>query len=248
MQITPSRVGWPAFSLAGAALFAVWRAPVMDLEYYLIGIGFGVLMCERISTGRRMKDVNEIHPVHIVAERRRCTIPLALSVFVTLVLVTLWTHIRIMPFAYWTLWYRLWSTTGVLVSLTGLTTLLGSTRQLGSYWVNGSAIQQNQPFMTTQWYAVCQHPVYLGQMLWVSGVCLIIGGPIPALLWILLASRLSRTRMINETRLLHEHFGPVYDAYANSMRYHHLRPRLRPWIRALWTVWHAGLSDNRPVR
>lgn len=131
--------------------------------------------------------------------------------------------------------------------ITGVVTWWGASRQLGRYWVNGVVIQEGQPLLTTGWYRVCKHPVYLGELVTSSGAVLAIGGPISLLVYLAAATVNVWPRMREEHHLLLHTFGHEYERYTNLMGWHSLIPVPSVWMRCLLTTWRPRENNGRRV-
>ena len=231
-------------SLTALWMIALWTLSAESLEKNLwrvgwLVLGMGALIGQRMRKPQDARWERQQPEAHRNISRIIMVFVLGLNFF-----GVYWWWYHLMPVVRWVEWYRAWSMAGAGCSLISLSTLDGATRQLGTYWVNGIGLQPNQPLMTSGWYAVCRHPVYLGEILWILSANMIVGVPVLAVCWLFVIPVAFKGRIVREERFLSDQFGRQYANYVVEMGSHRIVPRLGAWMKALW---HEGPCANEPI-
>ena len=114
---------------------------------------------------------------------------------------------------------------GVTLVAVGLWVRVSAMRQLGARFSPLVSLQREHALETTGWYARVRHPGYLGALLANAGAAVAFGSAV-ALPLVAAMAVFQWLRVRREERLLAEHFGDSWRAYA--ARTGALLPRLRP--------------------
>ena len=116
---------------------------------------------------------------------------------------------------------------GVTLSAAGLFMRVAAMRQLGARFSPLLAVQREHALETSGWYAIVRHPGYLGALLANTGAAIAFGSAV-ALPFALLMVVVQADRVRREERLLADHFGPAWQAYARRTGALFPRPAPRP--------------------
>jgi protein-S-isoprenylcysteine O-methyltransferase Ste14 len=104
---------------------------------------------------------------------------------------------------------------GVIVCLCGYMVRLTAERKLKKQFSYFVTVQSDHQLITTGIYSKIRHPIYLGTILFVFGLCLIFPTWY-AFLFLLIYSILLIHRIFREELLLLKHFGTVYIEYSDK--------------------------------
>ncbi|HUT73366.1 MAG TPA: isoprenylcysteine carboxylmethyltransferase family protein [Armatimonadota bacterium] len=104
--------------------------------------------------------------------------------------------------------------TGLVLVIGGLSLRIAAGRTLGRWWSLRAEIREGQPLVRTGVYRVIRHPAYLGMLIVCLGIPLAFQSIWAAVVMVLGMWPTIAHRITIEERLLEQHFGEDYRAYA----------------------------------
>lgn len=114
--------------------------------------------------------------------------------------------------------------TGLVLVIGGLSLRIAAGRTLGRWWSLRAEIREGQPLVQTGPYRRVRHPAYLGMLIVCLGIPLAFQSIWAAVVMVVGMWPAIAHRITIEERLLEQHFGEDYRAYARRTA------RLIPWI------------------